>query len=256
MTDFVLCAGLAGWIAGILVNYLAETYTTNGQLGRPTCTSCGEEQDWLGFLLFARCHFCGAPRPFSGRFIEVGLAATSAVLASFLGPTAFWGSSTLLAAFIVFVAVVDIRYRVILLESQIAGVLICFWTGAMLWGVMDTLLAGAIGFGAMLVLYAGMWGYHALVRKEKLALDDARFPLGFGDVLLVGVLSLTVGTHGIFPMLFYGSLAGAITILGINLTRSVLRKPWIRTVPYAPFLLAGTVIALLFLSHLLPLISY
>jgi prepilin signal peptidase PulO-like enzyme (type II secretory pathway) len=70
----------------------------------------------------------------------------------------------------------------------------------------------------------------------------SRKGIGGGDVKLMAVTGLYLGLYGIVPAIFCGSMLAAITGLVLIVLKKIKRKD---TIPLAPFLYAGILIAML-----------
>lgn len=90
----------------------------------------------------------------------------------------------------------------------------------------SALLGGAIGFA---------WFYLIALAYPK--------GLGAGDVKLAGLVGLVTGFPGVVTALTLGILLGGIVAGGLLVTRRVHRKTYI---PYAPFLVTGAWLSLVF----------
>ena len=90
----------------------------------------------------------------------------------------------------------------------------------------SALLGGAVGFA---------WFYAMALAYPK--------GLGAGDVKLAGLVGLITGFPGVVTALTLGILLGGLIVGGLLLTRRVHRKTYI---PYAPFLVTGAWLNLVF----------
>ncbi|MDO8671632.1 MAG: A24 family peptidase, partial [Dehalococcoidia bacterium] len=91
------------------------------------------------------------------------------------------------------------------------------------------LIGGAVGFA---LLYACFFVYPK--------------GMGAGDVKLAGFLGLMLGWPVVLPGLFLGFALAAAVSIGLLLTGRASMKTYI---PYAPFLVVGAFLALLFLMN-------
>ncbi len=92
---------------------------------------------------------------------------------------------------------------------------------------------------AGLLLFAGGRLYLRSMGGLRPILPD-RDPFGAGDALLAGACGIYAGWPAIVLALLAGVLCAGATIVPLLLTR---RLTLASTLPYAPFLLAGTVLA-------------
>jgi prepilin signal peptidase PulO-like enzyme (type II secretory pathway) len=146
--------------------------------------------------------------------------------------------------FLAVIGVIDYEYRVVLFQTSVVGALICFVAGTFLHGLWITLAGGAIGFVIMLSIYYMGVGFTKLMAKiRKTEYSDVA--LGFGDVTLSGILGLVLGwpgiTLGLLTAILLGGLASAIYLV-FSLFNHKYRIT--QSIPYAPFLVIGTIILL------------
>ena len=125
-----LLYGFLGWVAGALVNYLADVLPYRRKIVRPFCIRCGHEIGFINYFLFPRrCPSCGQKRFVSGWLIELVYIIISLCL--YKTPDVifgYWGSMLLLTYFGVIV-VIDIRHRLILHPVSLAGVALGAFSG-------------------------------------------------------------------------------------------------------------------------------
>jgi leader peptidase (prepilin peptidase)/N-methyltransferase len=158
-------------------------------------------------------------------------------------------------AYFSIVAVIDLEHRLILHPISLVGSILGIFIGVWLHGWLSTLIGGLIGFGIMLALFfIGVVFVRTIIRKRRPGFDEE--PLGFGDVILSGILGLFVGWPGIVLCLIVGiliaGLGALIYILGRMVTHHYQSFDF---VPYGPFLLAGAFILLFLRDHLVALAS-
>lgn len=147
--------------------------------------------------------------------------------------------TVLLIAYFMLVIVVDLEHRLILHPVSVAGGVLCIVIGIQLHGIFPTIYGGAAGTAIMFGLY--MLGrvfvrYLSKTRGEEVG-EDA---LGFGDVILGGVLGLLLGWPGIIAGLILAViLAGIISLLylaAMFVSRRDLRN---LTIAYGPYLVVS-----------------
>ena len=170
-------------------------------------------------------------------------------------PVAFWlvlAACLYFAVMAVRLTIIDIRHhllpnRIVFPSYAVAGVLLA---GAALavaasGALQETPDAGAALFGVpVLGIVAGgaaLWLFYFLLR--------AVYPpgMGFGDVKLAGVLGMYLGFLG-WPHVFAGTFAaflfGGLWSLALLASRRGTLKS---SIPFGPFMLAGTAAAMLLL---------
>ena len=132
----------------------------------------------------------------------------------------------------------------VLNEVAIAGALIGLGIGVYLHGLWKTLAGGAAGFALMaLLFFLGAWFSRRMAhRRGEEEVEDA---LGFGDVNLSGILGLVMGWPLVFASLLLGIVLGGV-FSGLFILTAVLRRRYtpFMAIPYAPFLVLGTVLLL------------
>jgi prepilin signal peptidase PulO-like enzyme (type II secretory pathway) len=231
---------LLGWVAGALVNYLADVLPLRRKLSAPFCLRCEEQLNFFNYLLWPRrCPSCGKNRGWRSWVVE--LTAISVALWLWATPTTRLGffPGLLLLIYFGVVVVIDIEYRLILHPVSLVGGLLGFIYGVRLHGISMTLLGGAVGFGMMLLLYFGGTVFMRILAKRRgQELDEEA--LGFGDVNLSGILGLLLGWPGIIAGLTLTILFGGAVSL-IFLLLAIIRKRYraFTAIPYGPFLIAG-----------------
>ena len=142
----------------------------------------------------------------------------------------------------VLIAVIDIEHRRVLpalllpaallaiLESLTANQLL----SALFGGIVGTLLSGFMYLGGQLYR-------RALQRWRDIQLREV--PFGGGDVMLAGLCGLVVGWPLILPTLLLAVFCAGIAALLLLATGRVKFRS---ALPYAPFLLIGTVLVMRF----------
>jgi len=237
----VACLGV---FAGYLINYLADVLPYHRKICLPTCPGCGNPFSIIQYMQGKSCSSCGMKRPV--RFWVVVVLSLAVTIWLQLYPPdrlGFWPGFVLLA-YLGVVVVIDIEHRLILHPVSLVGVVFGAAIGYWLHGFLPTLGGGAAGFLAMLLLYfLGDRFARLVARMRGQVLDEVA--LGFGDVNLAGILGLILGWPGILAGLGAAILLGGAASLILIAGQLVLRqyKPF-TAIPYAPFLVLGSVIFL------------
>ena len=257
----ILITGLVGWIAGGLVNYLANTLPRWRKLVHPVCIVCGSNMSWLNTILwFDICSTCESrenPRHlWRARITQVVFSGAAIWLWQSPPPRlGFWAGLLLLIYFGV-VIVIDLEHRLILHPVSLAGAGLGLLLGIWINGPRDTLFGGLAGFGTMFGLY--LLGF--LFTRLASSLSGKKIDeeaLGFGDVVLSGVLGLLLGwpviVAGLLIAILLGGLAGLLFIISHLVRRRSLS---FEALPYGPFLVASAVFLLYFPSVFLKLFDH
>jgi leader peptidase (prepilin peptidase) / N-methyltransferase len=144
-------------------------------------------------------------------------------------------------AIFLLITVIDFEHRAVLSEVVLIGGLVIAvagirnnpaWTLPMLEGALA-------GFGCALALY--LFGLlMAFVARWDL---DAE-PLGFGDVMIAGLLGLATGWPGVLMAMFLAVVLGGVAGIILLVWHRIRRQPaWDATMAYGPYL---AIAALLF----------
>ena len=238
---------LLGWICGILINYISDVMPYKRRLVQPFCTHCEEPQPLLNYLFWPRkCPHCGHLRTRRSWVVEI----LTIIIAIWL-----WGQPNLVLGFWVsllvviyfgVVVVIDLEHHLIMHPVSLAGSVLGLIIGIQLHGIVDTILGGLAGFGAMLILYIlGALFARFVVRRSQAGFNDEA--LGFGDVILGGILGLLLGWPAIIAGLFFAILlAGGASIIYLILTVLTRKYRAFTFIPYGPFMIAGAAVLIFF----------
>jgi leader peptidase (prepilin peptidase)/N-methyltransferase len=162
----------------------------------------------------------------------------------------FWLSLVLVIYFGI-VVIIDLEHHLIMHPVSIFGAIIGIFIGIYLHGVLITLVGGLAGFGAMLGLYfLGALFARFVVRRSQEGFSDEA--LGFGDVILGGILGLILGWPAIIGGLFISILlAGLISVIYLVITFLARKYGAFTFIPYGPFMIAGAAALIFFNSFFL-----
>ena len=238
-----LC-GIIGLLIGSFLNVVVWRVPRGESVVSPpsACPACGAAirprdnvpvAGWL--LLKGRCRDCAEPISRRYPLVELGTGVLFAVLAYRFGYDAALPAFLYLGAVGVALALIDVDLKrlpdVLTLPSY--GVALVLLGAATLDGPdLHELVRGLVGLVAAGGLYFALWfGYPK--------------GMGFGDVKLSGVLGLYLGWLGYGELvvgLFLGFLYGGLFGVGLILFKDGGRKT---KVPFGPFMLAGTLTAVL-----------
>ena len=153
----------------------------------------------------------------------------------------------LLLVYLAVVLVIDLEHKLILHPVSLVGAVLGLGIGITLNsygttvvnGLVNTLIGGVFGFGVMLVLYFIGEAYVRYMSKKR-GLPSDEVALGFGVVILAGILGLLLGWPAIIVGLFFAILVGGLVSL-ILVIRMLISKKYkaFTAIPYAPFLILG-----------------
>jgi leader peptidase (prepilin peptidase)/N-methyltransferase len=229
---------LAGFLAGGIINILADDLPLRRRPRLPRCEETGERLPahlWLGtirrLVTGGRCPGCGRPEGWRPVIVEVATAATFGLVWVLKGG---WSPRLAITAiyFAVFILifVTDMEHRLILHIVTFPSIVFALLASPVTVTPMSALLGAAVGFGLFSLIYLlGSWIFGSGA-------------MGFGDVTLATLIGAAVGLPTVIVALLSGILAGgAITLLLLATRLRRLRSK----VPYGPFLLAGAAIGLL-----------
>lgn len=243
----VIIAFLLGWISGVFINYIADVLPHRRKLVRPFCQACEKPQPLINYFLWPRkCPYCGHTRLLRNGAVELIVILIAVWLSIqpdlILG---FWISMILIIYFGV-VVVIDLEHHLIMHPvSAVGGVLVAA-IGIYRHGPVDTLFGGLAGFGVMFTLYVlgALFARYIVRRRQREFNDEA---LGFGDVILGGILGLLLGWPAVMVGLFLSIiLAGVVSLVYLILTAVTRKYQAFTFIPYGPFMIAGAVALIFF----------
>lgn len=239
---FILAVPLIGWLAGAMLNYLADVLPQTRKFSPATCHQCEARRTLLDFLLMRRCRSCQTPRTVRAWIVMLA-ALVGVILLAIVPPPAvgFW-ISLVIFLYLAVVFIIDVEHRAILHEVSLVGVLIAIPFGLWLNGWEKTLLGLFVGGGVMLGLYYfGILFNRWMAKRRGQEIDEVA--LGFGDVILSAVLGIMLGWPRIIVCLFTAIVLGGL-ISGLYILYMLLRKRYqaFTAIPYAPFLVIAAVI--------------
>jgi leader peptidase (prepilin peptidase) / N-methyltransferase len=241
-----------GWMAGAVVNYLADVLPWKRKLSRPFCLECQQEMLWVNYLIWPRrCTQCGKSRAWRVWLVEMSAVTVSLWLWLTPPDRIGYGLGMIIWIFFGIVVVIDLEHRLILHPISLAGAGLGLVVGVYLHGLIDTLLGGLAGFGIMFLLY-GLGIFFMKVSSRMRGQPVEEDALGYGDVNLSGVLGLMLGWPGILAGLTIAILLGGVVSLIYLLFTIVTRRYQAFTaIPYGPFLIAAAIALLFFRGFLI-----
>jgi leader peptidase (prepilin peptidase) / N-methyltransferase len=233
---------LIGAVIALVLNYLADVLPVTRKFSRPCCNHCGHTFSAREYLISFKCPEC-KKRP-SLRYwlvMFLGLVGVPLLAVFPLQPLGFWISLPLVA-FLALVAIIDIEHKAVLIETDIAGIILGVIYGLLIHDPLEVLLGGIAGAGLMLILYFGGVLFNRVLGKiRNQEIDEVA--LGLGDVFVCGYLGLIMGWPHIVGMIIIAILIGGVFALGFIAVK-LIRKTYsaFMAIPYVPFLILAALI--------------
>ncbi|MDP9240558.1 MAG: prepilin peptidase [Actinomycetota bacterium] len=241
----VAFAALLGLVVGSFLNVVIWRVPRGESIVRPPshCPGCAEPiaprdnvpvLSWL--LLRGKCRKCGTRISVRYPLVELGTAALFALIAVRFGFDPAIPAFLYLAAVGLALALIDIDHKRLPFAMTIPSYPVAL--------VLLTVAALVDGHpGRLVQMLAGMLGLFGFYFLLNLVSPRG---MGFGDVMLSGILGLYLGYLGWGPLLvgaFLGFLLGAIGgLLFIAIGRGGRKSH----IPFGPYMLAGALVAILF----------
>lgn len=243
----ILVAILAGFIVGWLVNYFSDVLPIQRKLSHPHCVHCDVAFGWQDYFFLRPCPNCQHKRSLRTFIVLVAAILVSAIVWFNYPPKLGYWLSLLILAYFGVVLVIDLEHRLILHPVSLVGAGIALVAGVLNHDWLSTVVGGVVGLIIMLIFYwFGM--LFARYRARKLGVDDGEEALGFGDVILTGVLGLMLGWPQIYEALLIAILAGGLISLLLIFVLLAMRRFESMNVftAYGPYLILGATLLIFF----------
>ncbi|MBM2820414.1 MAG: peptidase protein, leader peptidase (prepilin peptidase) [Candidatus Berkelbacteria bacterium] len=208
---------------------------------RSHCLKCKKEIRWYDlipflsyFVLGAKCRYCKKPISYQYPIVEGLTALLFACIYYHYGLT--WQALLLaiIASILVVISIYDmLHYEVPDILSYLGILFALGFVFVKLYSASSLNWESIIPYGYAILAAGGFLGFLVIISKEKW--------MGAGDILLGILMGILLGMPNVLTALFVafisGSLIGLILIAG--------RKKTIKdAVPFGPFLVLGTLVAL------------
>lgn len=243
-----------GWLVGGLVNYLSDYMPIDRKLVLPYCLGCNKPTGVAAYFIIPRkCDNCARKPGLRAFIVQFCYAILVLLLWLYPHPELGFFLSLVICVYFGVVIVIDFEHRLILHPVSLVGALLGLWAGIVLRGLVLTLLGGLAGFLIMLLLYQGGRLFLRLLHRwrDYTDIDEA---LGFGDVILGGVIGFMLGWPGIVVGLVLAVIfAGVISLLYLIILFISRRYRSNVTIAYGPYLVASAFILLFLNDFLTPL---
>jgi len=236
-----------GAICGVIINYFADVLPIYRKPGPPVCPNCAKRFTAYNYLISFRCKNCG--QGVSVRTVFVHICSITAALLFWFFPYqnfSFWWTIPVII-FLGVILVIDIEYRVVLIQTSVFGLILMFVLGLFnqgfsLQGLIITLLGGAAGFMIMIgFYYLGILFSRIMSRIRQQDIEEVA--LGFGDVYVSAMLGFLIGWPVIVSSIFLAIVISGVFSFLFLITLSILKKyKSFSAIPYTPFLIIGALI--------------
>ncbi|MFZ1042553.1 MAG: prepilin peptidase [Anaerolineales bacterium] len=269
--DFLLIVpALVGWISGWVVNYLADVLPVTRRFSHPACAHCGQSLPFGSYLAFRTCPNCHQSRSPRVWFVQ-GLMLMISIYIWIRSPFSIfyfhppysmgYVLGMILLTYFATVFVIDFEHRLILHPTSIFGALFGLGLGVWINGLFPTLIGGLAGLIIMLIFYyLGVLFSRFRVRRMQAAGQDSdnEEALGFGDVILAGVLGLILGWpfiwFGLLLGILLGGLVGIIMVLYLMIAKRYKAEALMVFMPYGPFFITSAFLILFIPTWIAPIV--
>jgi prepilin signal peptidase PulO-like enzyme (type II secretory pathway) len=245
---------LLSLVLGVIVNGLADNLPdlNRGKIRTmlfPRCRYCDSTRGFFhlaaipsGIYSNGTCRHCSAPRPLRDLLVEIslGIGFCALWLTGRITPDVFFPSA-LIICFFLLIAVIDWEHRYVIGELLLViAIIVLGWTIPAGWeGISRALQGAGMGLAIFCLLYGLGW-----VLGKVFHLGDGMEPLGFGDVLLAGLVGLITGWPAILMAAFLAIFLGGIGGIFLFGKHVFWKQPLGNvTMAYGPYLmLAGVLV--------------
>lgn len=238
----VLLYALLGLVISSFLNVCIDRLPRGESVVSPAshCPACGQRlAPWdmipVASYLFlrGRCRYCGAPIPPRVLVVEVLTGGLFVLLWYRYGLSLQLLLATLYTCFFIVIFFIDLEHHLVLNRVIYPAIFLALVAIPITphHGPVELLGGGALGFG-LLFLIASIYPAG----------------MGMGDVKLAAFIGLVVGFPAVLVALFLSFLAGGVVGGSLLLSGVKGRKD---PVPFAPFLVAGGIIAMLYGGQIL-----
>jgi leader peptidase (prepilin peptidase) / N-methyltransferase len=263
MDASVIVPVILGWLAGLFVNYTSDVLPITRRFSRPACPHCQTPFAWADYLALRACRACRRGRSLRTWLVQILAVASFPYFWLFPSQALGYPLGMIVLTYFGVITVIDLEYRLILHPTSLVGGGLGLFVGTYLYtsvlkygflaGIGASLLGGLIGFGVMFLLYQ-LGGLVSRYRARKFQAAgqtaDEEEALGGGDVYLLGVLGLMLGSAFIVDALVlgvvFGGLVSVLLIVVLLIQRRYKNDALMTFIPYGPFFIAAAFYKLFF----------
>jgi leader peptidase (prepilin peptidase) / N-methyltransferase len=243
MNITLLITALLGWVAGGLLNYLADTLPAQRQRERDQANPANRLPAPL-FRYFPwpktspELSQWSSLRPW---LVQILMSLTAALLWLHTPYILGFALNLLILLNLGLVMVIDLEHRLILFSTVIPVALLGLASGWARLGLLNTMLGGLAAISiSMIIFIFGRLFTDLLGRLRHRKIEEVAF--GFGDVLFSGVIGLLIGWPQILHCLLVTILAGGLfSLIYLLILLGQRRYNFGRALPVAPLLIFGAI---------------
>lgn len=252
MATTLIVPVIFGWLAGWLVNYLADVLPVTRRFSQPSCAQCDAPFALKEYFLFRSCQN-GHPRKARAWIFQILILAASVYTG--INPPSKIGYSLGLALIVYFgvIFVIDLEHRLILHPTSIFGAFLGLVVGTISHGIGATLWGGLGGLLIMLAAYGVGILFTRKRAKHMVALGqepDDEEALGSGDVILITILGFILG----WPLVLFGFIVGVmlgglfslLIVLWTVLRGGNKQNALMMFIPYGPYFIVSAFLIIYF----------
>lgn len=243
----IFIAAIIGAFCGVVINYLADVLPIYRKPGPPICPNCAKRFTLYNYLISFHCKNCGQGVSLRTILVHIFSITTSVLVWLFPYQSLNYWWSIPIIIFLGVILVIDIEYRVVLIQTSVLGLVLFFLLGLInhgfsIDGLIVTAIGGATGFLIMIVLYYfGIFFNKVLSKARNQEIDEVA--LGFGDVYVSTFLGFLIGWPNILSGIIVAVLlSGVFSLLYVVVTLVIKRYKAFSAIPYTPFLILGAII--------------
>lgn len=208
---------------------------------RSHCPKCKKNLPWYDlvpffsyFVLSGRCRFCKKTISIQYPIVEAATAIIFALTYFYYGISIDAFFVAIIFSFLIVIAAYDaVRSEIPDVLIYTAAVFVLGWLLYFLWRSSELTLAGFSNYLYGFLIGAGFFGLLVVLSRQKW--------MGWGDVLLGGLIGLFLGYPDILVALFFAFMIGSIFSIILMILKIKKMKD---AIPFGPFLVLGALIAL------------
>lgn len=252
MNLFIIIPFLAGWLAGLIINYVSDVLPKIRQIDSPIALDENIFSNIKKYLLFQNFKDHAKKNRVLLTQITILILSTYTWLQP---PKLGYALGMLLMIYLATVFVIDMEHRLILHPTSIVGSILTLILGTVAHGFVPTLLGGLGGFVILLLFY--LFGVLFAKMRAKRMIAQGQEPddeeaLGAGDVILATILGFLVGWPLIWFCILMSILLGGIVsfllIVWLIVSGKYNKNALMMFIPYGPYFIISAALLIYFPS--------